>query len=623
MLYARADHVHPHDDAKLDKSGGTMTGPLILKNNPAEDLEAATKQYVDNHMAYESGLPEKPSTPIADGKEIPYTWEQINAITLAGKAQEYFSLGATKLVNLSTTVLGANAATMMVIGFNQDGENTTTFQTKGTLPTNTTFGSSAAWIGSTARAQCQNFYNACEAKNFIKIVSKGTCPNQVSGQNGTATYNNETVWIPSETEMGLDDISSLVKSNSTISNSECTKGYNTGYSYYTSNVTRIKYQMSANGSLTTNRTDYWERSRHYNNSNSVCIVFSYGSATGSGYTDSNGFAPAFVIGNSNTLFSAKITQDGTDITDKVKELIISDAVLYTPQNLSYSQKVQGQHNLGVTWPCNPNLLDNWYFGNPVNQRGQTEHSGTTVEYFIDRWRTGAYNQTILLTDSGLTWSTTTGIWLTQPIENYDDLVGKIVTVSAIIDGILYSATGVVSSSDSIKFLTTGNLYLEVTKEEKGARFVTYTDPTQIVTIKAVKLELGSQQTLAHQDADGNWVLNEIPDYGEQLRRCQRYCRVYKANSVLPCLAFSQSEGWYLSTALPLDGMRTAPSNNIGDGMTVTIGNLDSEFTIEKTISNWGIYDMTQRMRLIDNDKTTTDFPYNIRLKSDLIFSADL
>ena len=41
-------------------------------------------------------------------------------------------------------------------------------------------------------------------------------------------------------------------------------------------------------------------------------------------------------------------------------------------------------------------------------------------------------------------------------------------------------------------------------------------------IQAMKNELGSQQTLAHQDTSGNWVLNEIPDYGEQLRRCQRY-----------------------------------------------------------------------------------------------------
>lgn len=40
-----------------------------------------------------------------------------------------------------------------------------------------------------------------------------------------------------------------------------------------------------------------------------------------------------------------------------------------------------------------------------------------------------------------------------------------------------------------------------------------------IKIIAAKLELGTQQTLAHQDANGNWVLNEIPDYNEQLLRC--------------------------------------------------------------------------------------------------------
>ena len=36
--------------------------------------------------------------------------------------------------------------------------------------------------------------------------------------------------------------------------------------------------------------------------------------------------------------------------------------------------------------CNPNLLDNWYFANPVNQRGQTEYPASNgVTYTIDRW----------------------------------------------------------------------------------------------------------------------------------------------------------------------------------------------------------------------------------------------
>lgn len=49
-------------------------------------------------------------------------------------------------------------------------------------------------------------------------------------------------------------------------------------------------------------------------------------------------------------------------------------------------------------------------------------------------------------------------------------------------------------------------------------------------IIAAKLELGPTQTLAHQDAAGNWVLNEVPEYGEQLRRCQRYHYRLKADS---------------------------------------------------------------------------------------------
>lgn len=40
-------------------------------------------------------------------------------------------------------------------------------------------------------------------------------------------------------------------------------------------------------------------------------------------------------------------------------------------------------------------------------------------------------------------------------------------------------------------------------------------------LKAVKLELGETQTLAHQE-NGAWVLNDIPDYGTELARCQRY-----------------------------------------------------------------------------------------------------
>jgi hypothetical protein len=168
------------------------------------------------------------------------------------------------------------------------------------LPTSTVFSSSSAvWIGSTARTQCQNFYNYCSAKDSIKTVSKGTCPNisTSSSRSDAVTYNDETVWIPSEREMGLDAYSPLSVANSSTSKAECTNGYNAAYSYYNSNSRRIKYIMTADGtSVDTSTCYYWERSRDYGGSNTVCGVDASGGASASGYGGSFYLAPAFTIG---------------------------------------------------------------------------------------------------------------------------------------------------------------------------------------------------------------------------------------------------------------------------------------------------------------------------------------
>lgn len=143
------------------------------------------------------------------------------------------------------------------------------------------------------------------------------------------------------------------------------------------------------------------------------------------------------------------------------------------------------------FPCNPNLLDNWYFGNPVNQRGA---SGTisTAGYFFDRWKLVSGSVTI---NSG-------GIVLNGTIAQVlEYAVGQTVTATVL-------------TPDGVTDVTP--VYDDETK--------TFTVTTQGKTIRAVKLELGSVQTLAHQDANGAWVLNEIPDYGEQLLKCQRYLR---------------------------------------------------------------------------------------------------
>ncbi len=189
------------------------------------------------------------------------------------------------------------------------------------------------------------------------------------------------------------------------------------------------------------------------------------------------------------------------------------------------------------FPCNPNLLDNWYFGNPVNQRGQTEYTG--AGYGIDRWKL-QYDTNLTVGDG---FCTLNGLWdIRQILENLPkatytvSILFKNSTANAL-QIIVGNNTGV-DNSVAISHDASGVLAGTISNIDLS-NFIISLSGSGSVDIIAVKLELGSQQTLAHQE-NGVWVLNEIPDYGEQLRRCQRYCFVwgYGAKKT-SCLAVMQ------------------------------------------------------------------------------------
>lgn len=183
-----------------------------------------------------------------------------------------------------------------------------------------------------------------------------------------------------------------------------------------------------------------------------------------------------------------------------------------------------QINTGFSYISNPNLLDNWYFGNPVNQRGQTSYTG--AGYGIDRFYTDDTYGTTRITDEGLVLVSGQNH---RPQAQFFDFVVKNdtkVTFSALYKGDIildyWGFTGETKHADdwSVTTLTytipagtnlANRFYCPSFKALRGST----------CTVKAVKLELGPTQTLAHQE-NGVWVLNEIPDFGEQLRRCRRY-----------------------------------------------------------------------------------------------------
>ena len=79
-----------------------------------------------------------------------------------------------------------------------------------------------------------------------------------------------------------------------------------------------------------------------------------------------------------------------------------------------------------------NLLDNWYFPDTINQRGQTEY--TSAGYTIDRWSIEAGAKLKVLED-GVVFTPNPSNYntCTQYVENYKELVGKQLTLSVLIE----------------------------------------------------------------------------------------------------------------------------------------------------------------------------------------------
>jgi hypothetical protein len=168
---------------------------------------------------------------------------------------------------------------------------------------------------------------------------------------------------------------------------------------------------------------------------------------------------------------------------------------------------------------NPNLLDNWYFGRPVNQRGQTEY--TAAGYTVDRWKLDVGGAVTL--EDGCICLKKSGTYWGEYFADFDQFIGMTLTGSVLLsDGTLRTGSFVYNGSvNQAQTFFSSELGFYIQKLSNSQTQCEINSLVDNVKIKAAKLELGDTQTLAHKE-NGVWVLNEIPDFGEQLRRCQRY-----------------------------------------------------------------------------------------------------
>ena len=247
--------------------------------------------------------------------------------------------------------------------------------------------------------------------------------------------------------------------------------------------------------------------------------------------------------------SAYRTAAAQDVIDAGKQ-----ASLVSGENI---KTVNGQTILGagdLTLPYSrPNLLDNWYFigggsqlGHgvlPINQRGQTVYASG---YGIDRWKISSSPLQLTAKESGielqrvsatssphfsqkLSQEAPAGVYTASLLYKASLAEGDFVSIVALDNG----SGLILGTIDSSKAdWTLASFTFTVTGSMTDFRIQFIVDSTQVddaIELAALKLERGSYQTLAHE-INGEWVLNEIPDYGEELAKCQRYLQLIPASA---------------------------------------------------------------------------------------------
>lgn len=253
------------------------------------------------------------------------------------------------------------------------------------------------------------------------------------------------------------------------------------------------------------------------------------------------------------------------------------------------------------FPCNRNLLVNWYLGNPVNQR---DVSGTisSAGYFLDRWKLVSGSVTIGPAD---------------------------ITLNGTMQQVLETAPpGTVTASA----LTPAGVGEVVPTYDSANKTVTVTAAGK--KLVAVKLELGTEQTLAHQE-NGKWVLNEIPNYGEELTKCMRYLQIISTpydtsgNGVAIGYANNTVDLWVpIPLAVP---MRKSPTPTIPTGgvSLFKVGKTSNALMdVTKVTGGWAMQTggaCSMRSLIFTSSGLTGGETYTLFMQkgAQLVFSAEL
>lgn len=258
----------------------------------------------------------------AKGKTLAeYTWEEISAISEAGAAREYFSLGDIKTIDI-----GGTSYEVFIVGFSHDdksdssGKAGITFQMVDCLNTKSKMNSSSTNAGGWENTLMRTYLNgdvynslSSDLQSVIKTVNKSSDKGKAAG-NGAIATTADKLWLFSAQELHGHN---YYEKNSTTA-TDGTKSvcnFNDGTSQYEyfknlaketttwndSSIVQTTGMFNRNAPSLYKRVNgsanwWWLRSSNYNDTGSFCLVYSDSAKFGNGYArNTNGVCFGFCI----------------------------------------------------------------------------------------------------------------------------------------------------------------------------------------------------------------------------------------------------------------------------------------------------------------------------------------
>lgn len=304
---------------------------------------------------------------------------------------------------------------------------------------------------------------------------------------------------------------------------------------------------------------------------------------------------------------------------------VDNQTIITAQNLNDIQDEIIENAELIKKVTPRNLLDNSDFTNPVNQRGQTTYTGTSLAYNIDRWLVNRAAAILTVNNSD---SLTKGITLDNTAATENSYFGQ----RLVLENGVY--TGGAKTTDGILLVTAtvvgNNIYFKSTEtgENAAINLVVSGDYILFQIIALAGKSISVDYAFLYE---GNYTKETLPEYqskgyGAELAECQRYYQEYGAG-----LTFVRENNHLWITFPFVNKMRSAPESvtllktNIplfshGAGMNANLYLNDCTLTVASSSAN-GISAI-----VIDGTESTTFnagmYRYNGN-DSLLSFSADL